>query len=334
MKVSLEKVPVADRRRAAEMLESLLSMPDENGNLLTGAHLGQHVTPMYRPDLDEIAYWEFTVEGIHTGPTVAGTAPGGHDRGFIVTATGAHDVPLPHFSLDMAPPSERLERLGQGVSRIIKLDSLCYVAEGEDGQLIGQIGSTPIRLEGVPDELREGTSDGWATTFDPDERREGGEDGDVAQPAELRTSPAQRAPTPRAWKSWAEVKEKYASVYAPQLAALAKRAAHPWKVDGLIQEFGEGIESGETFPLPMLERSEFSVSGSGADFVHVELDAKRVPPRLLLTPRSTGESSDLTFQVTFHYSFGDEVLTFCIVPTGTPITDHSKESPLGPTFEG
>ena len=105
-------------------------------------------------------------------------------------------------------------------------------------------------------------------------------------------------------------------------------------VDGLIEEFGEGIESGETFPLPMLERSEFSVSGSGADFVHVELDAKRVPPRLLLTPRSTGESSDLTFQVTFHYSFGDEVLTFCIVPTGTPITDHSKESPLGPTFEG
>ncbi|MDO5737114.1 MAG: hypothetical protein Q4P15_11640 [Propionibacteriaceae bacterium] len=58
MRVPWEKVPVADRRRAARMLESLLGMPSKNRRSLREAHFGDEVMPIHRPDLDEVAHWE------------------------------------------------------------------------------------------------------------------------------------------------------------------------------------------------------------------------------------------------------------------------------------
>jgi hypothetical protein len=78
-------------------------------------------------------------------------------QGFIIVASGPHDFPIPHWSLERPPISAQLataaERGGGAIDRITKIDSLAYVAEAKDGALIGQVGQMPALLAGLPHDL-------------------------------------------------------------------------------------------------------------------------------------------------------------------------------------
>lgn len=335
MRVPMEKVPLADRRRAARALESLLGLGSRRQR--SAARFATEAAEVFRPDLDVVAYWEFEIEGLHTSMPMPEGEAKDYDKGFLLVATGAHDVPVPHFSLDLAPPSRRLEQFGQEVHRLVKLDSLCYAAEDRDGRLIGHVGTMPPRLEGVPELLPKRLPAGWATTLpklqEADQERR--EDGERAGRYRLRRSREVR-PFEKVgeWESWEDARSGYAKAYRLHLEALAQRAAHPWQVEALTEKFGQGIHSGETLTVPLLAEGDYEVSGPGAEFVEVSLNPQPLPPRLLLTPRAGLEHEDLSFDVHFRYGSESETLNFFIVPEGAPTTIAPAPSPLGPTFGG
>lgn len=333
MRVPLEKIAMSDRRRAARALESLLTRPPGNGSSLGKARLGAEAAPVYRPDMKDVAYWEFEVEGIRTSLPVPGEKPKQFDRGFILVATGAHDVPIPHFSLDLAPPSRRLEHMGKKAQRIVKVDSQCYAAEDARGELQAHLGMMPPRLDGMPKELTKTPPEGWATTATRTGNGPRTDDATSVEKTRPRQSREERPVKPQPWESWQELKDGYSTSYRPHLKALAERAAHPWGIDALTEKFGQGIHSGEVFPLPMLEPGQHELKGPGAPFVTAELVSDAAPPRLLLTAKADIDEKDLTFEVIFSYASGEETLMFFIVPFGAPTTVVPEGSPLGPTFE-
>jgi hypothetical protein len=91
-------------------------------------------TPMYRPDVLGVAYYEFPVDV----------------GGFIVVSTGEHDLPIAHFN-DQGPTlaTALQKQAGGRVNRIFKLDSLSYVGEDEGGRQVAQLGNLPAQL--LPD---------------------------------------------------------------------------------------------------------------------------------------------------------------------------------------
>lgn len=334
MRVSMTEVPIADRRRAARLLESLRAYPATRGTKrgLAEARLGDEACPIHRPDLDEVAYWEFEILGLSTRLPILDGEPKESDRGFLIVATGGHDVPIPHFSVEIAPPSRQLEQFGDP-ERIVKLDSLCYVAEDRKGTMLGHIGTMPPKLAGLPATPPARLPAGYATSVATG--KPGQEDGDEADRQTVRRSRETRVLDGYGpWKSWAECKRGYADSYALHLTALAERASDPWHTEALTEKFGQGIRAGDTLAVPMLEKGDFTIEGPGAGFVAAELNPQPLPPRLMLTPKGGREAKDLTFEVRFQYPRETETLTFFVVPDGTPTTIVPSASPLGPTFGG
>lgn len=332
MRVTVDEVPTDARRRAARALEAAL-VSTLSRKELGKARLGDEVSPVYRPDLKEVAYWEFEVVGITTALPISEDEAKEFDRGFIVVATGGHDVPIPHFSLELAPPSRQLEARGGEATRIVKLDSLCYVAEDEKGTMLGHIGTMPPKLPTLPEGRK--SAAGWATSLTATGRDELVEDGDKAATVRLRRSRASRPIKEYGpWDSWDDCTRGYADAYAPHLTALAQRAEHPWAVEALTDKYGQGIREGDTLSVPLLERGDFTIDGPGAEFVSAELNPQPLPPRLKLTAGDSRGARDLTFRVTFHYGRATESLTFFIVPSGAPTEIAPTMSPLGPVFGG
>ncbi|HPZ48761.1 MAG TPA: hypothetical protein PLG38_11575 [Propionibacteriaceae bacterium] len=324
MRTPIDKVPLDARRRAARMLQSLVELaPRNREQKLTEARLGAEVTPVHRPDVDDVAYWEFEVEGITTQLPIDDSEPKEFDRGFIVVSAAAHDVPIPHFSLELAPPSRQLELYGD-IARVVKLDSLCYVAEDKSGTMLGHVGNVPPKLEGLPDTLPKKLPEGYALTVSTSS-----ESDEKPAPLKLRLSREKRI-TATPWRSWQELKTSYADTYRHQLAALKTRAEHPWQVEELTDKFGQGIREGESLDVILLDHGDVKVDGPGADFVKIALNPQPLPPRVRLTAL-TPKHHDTTFRLIT--SYGEE-LTFFILPTDAPTTIVPTDSPLGVTMTG
>lgn len=332
MRVPLDKVPPDVRRRAARALatmtaEHLLARSDRRTPRPT---FGAEATPIFRPDLDEVAYWEIELEGIVTALPVPDGEAKEFDRGFIVVATGPHDVPIPHFSLDLAPPSHQLEVIGGDIARVVKLDALCYAAEDSAGTLLSHIGTLPPKLEGMPGEMPKRLPQGWARTT----ALTAEEDGDAAEKIRLRRSRESRPVEAVPWRSWADAKKGYADAYRLQLTALQTRAATPWQIEELTEKFGQGVRSGEPFTLLLLEEGHVEVTGPGADHVSVELNPQPLPPALIMRAKADPTVADTSFDVRLVYRGFDETLSFFIVPEDAPSTAATTISPLGPVFGG
>lgn len=334
MRVPFDEVPLDVRRRAARMLATLTA-----GHVFPKADrrppeptLGPEACPLFRPDLDEIAYWEIELAGVTTSLTLPGGDAKEHDAGFLVLAAGAHDVPIPHFSLELAPPTRRLEAMGGAADRAYKLDSLCYVAEDGAGTMLAHIGTMPPKLGGLPAELPKRPTLGWAHLGDP--TAEAPEDGEKARRAKLRRSREVRTVEAGTWRSWEECKRGYAETYGLHLRALAQRAAHPWQLEELTTTFGQGIRSGVPFTVLLLGEGGFELTGAGADLVSAELNPQPLPPRVVLLAKADASVRDTSFDLHLRYGGGGEVLPFFIVPEDAPSTVVPTPSPLGPVFGG
>jgi hypothetical protein len=144
MRIPAAKVPIELRRVAAQHLESLRG--SGIGFNVDDLYLGDQVCPIYRPDVEGPAYYEFEVlKAIRAAPDdrtdlvpnvgkVNLIGPGGYAKvytspafpgallgdtlgrrvarpmqGFISVATGDHDHLVPHWSLEGLPMSRQLE---------------------------------------------------------------------------------------------------------------------------------------------------------------------------------------------------------------------------------
>ncbi len=313
MRVPFEKVPIDVRRRAARALAALTTehmWPGEQRKI--EARFGD-ATPVYRPDQREISYWEIEIEGVETVLPVPEGEAKQYDKGFIVVATGAHDVPIPHFSLSQAPPSRQLDVLGD-IDRVVKLDSLCYAGQDKAGNLVGHLGTMPPKLDGLPAELPKKLPQGAASTVGGTDK----EDGDATDKTRIKATREKR-PTAAAWRSWNELTKGYADSYRLHLASLVERAAPRWEIEKLTDTYGEGLRSGLTHTVLLLGEGDFTIEGPAANLVSAELNPQPLPPRLQLTPKADVSVRDTSFTVTLTYANGEvEHLPFFIVPEQAP----------------
>ena len=353
MSIELAKVPAPLRRKAAQHLESVRGTPMAPN--ADNASLANEVWPIYRPDLEEVAYYEFSVD-LGMGPSrlvtsaaglsavlaterkTAGArakrteviarerigAPESAGRGFIVVAAGPHDFPIPHWSLDRPPVSAQLQASGEKggeMERIYRLDALAYVAESKDGALVGQVGQMPGLIAGLPHDLRRSAV--GVSTLEATPTTEGRTD-DQAEGVEHQVKRAEdRIPDlkPVEVDDWESFRERYADTFGPFLDDLRRQAAHAWEVEALIEEFGEGIRDGETQRVALLDReATVDLSGEGAKYVTARLDEQAGSPALVLAVADGTEiTGELDLFVDIGYRDGtSERLRFFVVSSKSP----------------
>ena len=329
------------------------------------ARLADDVWPVYRPDMDEVAYYQFAVD-LGSGPRRLVTSTAGLsawladerraatprarragtdvaerpspkpavDRGFIVVAAGPHDFPIPHWSLDRLPVSDQLEAAaekGGSIERIYRLDALSYVAESKDGALVGRVGQLPGLVAGLPHDLRR--SAGAVSTLESMPTSEGKTD-DQAEGVEHQVKRSDdRIPDlkPLEVDDWASFRERYADTFGPYLDDLRRQAAHAWEVEALIEEFGEGIHDGDTQRVALLDRDtvvELSVTGLVTSRPSIDEDAGR-PALIVSVPTGADIAGEEDLFVDLRYPDGTaERLRFFLVASTSP-SNHRTTSTEG-----
>lgn len=282
MQLNIEEVPTDVRRRAAQLLENIrgTDMDPTGGN----ASLSGDVMAIYRPDIKDIAYYEFHVDlgrGDTTQLAVSGDVEAEKQmqlpakQGFVIAASSGHDHPVAHWSLDREPPSAQIavaaEVNGAKVARIVKLDALCYAGESPDGDLAAQTGQLPMPIEGLPTDPAKGR-DRITSTL----RRPAAGAKDDSAPSKEPHETVQRGVRPRKVKiravdSWKELHSVYTETFGPLLQDLADQAAPAWEIEKLVSELGEGIMTGTSKTVALLEADAMvEVSGDGAKLVKLE----------------------------------------------------------------
>lgn len=314
MRLKIDEVPQDLRRRVAQRLESIRGTPMAPGADRT--RLGDEVCPIYRPDIKNVAYWEFEIVGLD------GTRPRdregrGSGAGFMLATAGRHDHPLSHWSLSVEAPSRALQaKASTGpVARVIRLDTLAYVAEDQKGAYLAHVGQFPPLISGMPIDPAARNAISTVTALP---RKASASD---EAPGKLKVSRG-GAEVPQlklaAWRSWADAKRRYAATYKPQLAALTARAAPSWDFEDLLAKFGEGIREGQKLTVPLLKPGKARAIGDGMKAVKLtQLD--RHPPAVILEAVAYGGRSEATFQLDIAYEDGTrELLTYFVVPRDAP----------------
>lgn len=320
MRVKIDEVPLAVRRRAARYLEAVRGTEMARG--ADGAVLGDEVCPVYRPDVKDVAYWEFEIVGVKakTRTAVNGNGnrkPRASDRGFLLVSTGAHDVPIPHWSVELEPPSRSLEAQAKdGVpARVVKLDSLAYACEDAKGKYLAHVGQFPPMPTALPRTLPKertiSSLESHPATASRNDKR-------VGKQQVKQTGVKAARPKVAPWPTWAQAKKQYASAYRLHLAALRARAEQVWQVEALVDKLGEGIHEGERLVVPLLRPGKAEISGDGAGSVKMRMLDRR-PPAVELLAGGAAEQKEQEFQLRLSYDDGtSESLPFFVVPKGTP----------------
>jgi hypothetical protein len=354
MHISMSEVPMKARRLAANHLASL-----RDTEMIAGAEearLGPDVVPIYRPDLDGVAYYEFAIIGpggrksrvlTTAGYTSDARCEGSdedavqsrHAVGFIVVTNGTHDFPISHWSVHDTPPSvqalndpsEQCESKDKEIeraapSRIYRLDALSYVIEDDKGEIVGSYGQMPGLISGLPHDLMRflgAISSAITQPFrDPRDDAAAGEvehevDVEGPQPPELRLYDD---------VSWREYKARYSDSFGPLLDRLRHEAAEFWEVEELIARFGEGIEVGTTHRIDLLDHACIELSGEGRDYVRPVLqDAIGKPLTLSLHVPPATLKHELDLNVSLRYRNGEsERLKFFIVSQDVPSNTRAE----------
>lgn len=353
MPVPLTEVPIAVRRLAANHLASI-----RGTELMAGrddARLGPEVVPIYRPDMEDVAYYEFPIvvarvsaarilstTGYSMGDATAKKAqrktpeaeervPPGRTVGFIVVTNGKHDFPISHWSLQDAPPSTQVledpsedcepRKPVEGTpARIYRLDALSYVAEDANGEIIGTTGQMPGLITGLPHDLKRfiGAISSAITQSFRDVKDDSSAEG-------ARHEADYRGPSAPEIKqsddvTWQEYKAGYADAFGPLLDRLRGDAAESWEVEALIEEFGEGILTGTTHRIDLLDHARIELSGEGRSYVKPSIeDDAGAPLTLALRVPPASLEKELDLNVRLEYRTGErERLKFFIVSPDVP----------------
>jgi hypothetical protein len=320
MRVKLKEIPQEVWRRVANKLESIRGTPMAPGG--DNASIGDLACPIYRPDIEGVAYWEFEIAGLKKIQTREheGQSSG---VGFMLASNGRHDIPIPHWSLTIEPPSRALEaKAPEGkVSRICKLDTLAYSAEDAKGTYLAHLGQFPLQVAGPKIDLTILRGISRVIAMPKTEQKDDKSPGKLIIKREGMKAPELKM---IAWESWPAAKRGYAKTYKPHLEALAARAEESWKIDDLIAKFGEGIHEGQSLTVPLLKPGKAKVTGDGAKLVKLT-SVDRQPPAVSLTALSSEEKKEANFQLIISYQDGSsETLPFFVVPKGTPSNNRSQ----------
>jgi len=348
LEIPLKKVPLEARRLAARHLESV-----RHAGLVDNAaalRLGDAV-PVYRPDLDEVAYWEIRIAGRAGGGRAlrtrgypanapcgtSGGADGGREGavGFVVVSNGRHDFPVAHWSLDRLPPSLQISEGADGTcagkdkaaavpKRLYRLDTLSYVGEDENGELCGQSGQIPALISGLPHNLARYAGRIASSVSGPVKPERSDEAAEKARFAVERSKdkpPELKRSDEGGWKA---LKANYAEAFGPFLDQLQARAERTWEIEDRIREFGEGIFAGETCRVALLGEACVELQGEGAAFVHATIEDE--PPCLVLAADRVSLRHEMDLDVSITYADGEEErLRYFVVSRDVPSNTKAEQ---------
>jgi hypothetical protein len=327
----------------------------ELGKRTEGLTFGQTAWPLYRPDVDGIAYYELAL--VHVGaqpsailttrawpmdrpPELISPRPhprGGASVGFVIVSTGPHDSPIPHWSLERPAPSQQLRDAdgGRDPGRIYKLDALSYVAEDAAGAVTARVGPTPTLPEGLPHDLTKlrGRINSLIASppspIEDDSKAPG-----IEHRVERRDStPTEPVITMATIEDWKQYRAAYADAFGPALDAHRRSVAHAWDTEKALDGFGEGIHPGEPHMVALLDPgAALEVSGPGAPFV--ELRVLEGPGRTAVELRAKPlpKPGELDFQLHITHASGEaENLRFFVVGRDSP---SNSRTPAPQATEG
>ncbi|WP_152466834.1 hypothetical protein [Sulfitobacter sp. THAF37] len=337
--MNIEEVPTAIRRRAAQLLETVRGTEmDPTGGK---ARLSPQVTALFRPDMDDVAYYEFAVDlGRGDDRLTAITGRGDRDgkmgmpagTGFIIAASKGHDHPIAHWSLDREPPSRQIaiaaEEKGSRVARVFKVDSLSYVGETEDGEMAGQTGQLPLPIEGLPEDFEKARGRISSTLVRPAQKPKDDTDPGNSKPETVNRGARPQRVKLREVESWAQLRKVYAKAFGPLLGNLARNAAPAWEIEDLVAKMGEGVMTGSTHRVALLESdAAVEISGEGARLVKIEpLDTPEGSGAVALHVADEKLAHEVSFEMHISYRSGlRETLLFFAVSETTP-SDRKPDS--------
>lgn len=318
--VALDKLPGRVHRYAAQLLEDVRDT--ESAPTWKDAVLASAATPMFRPDVLGVAYYEFRV--------LVAQKP----MGFIIVSIGAHDFPVAHWAFEGESLTAQLLRQSDGkvVTGFYKLDALSYAAEGEDGQLLATLGELPPRIEGHKlewlDKPVEPTSAHWIPSSQTQSDKEAS-----ALTGELKVEgPTKPAPIKFGeWTSWEDLKKGYGPSYAVMAESLRRQAAEEWDTDARALESGEGLVLKRPYELALLHPEvTFKLTGEGEPFVRARLVETSGSGRMLvLTAVDAKPGEELPVEVSLQYGDGrTEQLRFVVLsPQDVGVEASAEESP-------
>jgi len=348
MRVSIKEVPFDVRRLAAQHLESMRGTEIMRG--IEAACLGEQVVPIYRPDIEDVAYWEFSVIGAGESRRVLksvgydGKCPsdsgetgirGGPPVGFIIASNGRHDFPITHWSLDRLPPSLQIakdarpcdnENIKEGEpERLYRLDALSYVAESKDGEIVGQSGQIPTPIQGLPHNLEHYAGQiisSVSRVLRPERTDESGDGAKHDVERSEFTPPKLNRSDEGGWKA---LKERYADSFGPLLDQLRRRASKTWEIEDAIRQYGEGIIAGMTHRVALLGEACVELTGDGTKYVRATIE-ENGPPALVLTVASVSVPHEMDFEAIVTYQDGkSERLRFFVVSRDVPSNTKAEQ---------
>ncbi len=284
--IPLSETPPSSHQDAAQLLELV-----RNSGVAPGwaeARLGSPVRPLYRPDMAEVAYYEFPV------------LVGSNGAGFVIVSTGAHDFPIAHWNFSGDPPTRVLERLayaeGRSAVKFYKLDALAYAAEDNSGALAGTLGTLPFKVVGMEmswlDQPEQLSSVSWVPDSSDDTHPPSSgtltQTGPVSSPLQL-----------EAWPSWEALKSEYTTSYGVLLEDLRREAATDWQVAQWAQQYGRVLFPGETYLLALLcDNPVVTPTGNGLTYADVELlQPSGRPPVYRITALSGPSGQEFKLEV-------------------------------------
>lgn len=317
MKINQKEVPIKFRRIAAQHLESIRGT--KLGQNTEDLYLADEVCPIFRPDLKEPAYYEFSVQKAtrekvdgrkdlvknvrklnlysEDFPKAVYGTPGAaldskrfkdlkfenHTQGFIIVSTGTHDFPISHWSLESASPSDLIEKEAKEqkkkVARIYKIDSLSYLGEDEKETQIALLGNTPLLPQGLPENLEKFEGQISSSVTEFDPNQRELDDSHRGKPGKT----VNRGPKPKEYKflpfKWNDFKKQFNESLSPMLKILSKNAKQVWDLQDLIEKMGEGVISGQVYNIAVLE-SEFTFEVSGKAADFVKIRVVKRPGNL------------------------------------------------------
>ena len=298
-------VPLRFQHLAAQLVAEMRGTGMVSG--WDAAELGPGVRPLYRPDVEGVAYYEFPVQ----------------PAGFVIVSTGSHDFPIPHWDFASSRPSYVLEKMaeegGQSAERFFKLDTLAYACEDEDEALAGHLGALPLKATGLPPGL-DTPPTSFETIWTPGVQADTDDDtgpisptvfisGTIAPPDDLTREP---------WTSWGELKGGFRAAFGPLLDALQEEASEAWGVEELAGGGGV-LRKGETRTLATVWLSPTVSAGGEAwelGFVGCEEESTGpgLPPTIVVTALDSTLGEIIPFTVTIAYPNGArEIFSFAIL---------------------
>lgn len=315
--LAISTVPVASHRLAAQLLEELRYSPMAPG--WEHAHLGHEVRPLYRPDIDGVAYYEFAVV---RAVGIADTAGMGEAAGFIVVSTGEHDYPIAHWGFDGLPPTRQLDQIAHEQNKVAakfyKLDTLSYVAEDVASNLVASLGEIPAKLTGMDPAWLDQPQQIAASM--PGEGQVGG-DGQFHPGAQTVTGTLPPASLHiSAWDSWSALKDGFSDSFGVLAEDLRRQAAKEWNFNRRAEEIGDGLRKGDQYIVGLLAlpTPNVATSGPGTQYIQSEVvSTDGEPSGFLITVLDADPTNVVPFQVEIAYGNGvSEILKFRILELG------------------